>query len=99
MALISQFVLRRYSWPGDPKSSVRTEIRWLLLTLVTTIIFYWKITLSSQFSLLTASEGVNQAFSWLQHWIRSVRAGSIPVWDMYTFSGRSFPGEMQTAVF
>ena len=62
MALISQFVLRRSTLPRRAGSSARADILWLLLILVTTTMFSWKITLSSQFSLLTASEGVNQRF-------------------------------------
>jgi hypothetical protein len=62
-------------------------------------LFYWKIVLTSQFTLLSDSEGVNQAWSWLQFWTNSVRSGSLPIWDPYSLGGHSFPGEMQTAVF
>jgi hypothetical protein len=74
-------------------------IRWLLLFVPTITLFYWKILLTNQFSLLTESEGVNQAYSWLRFWISTVRHGVLPMWDPYTFSGHSFVGEMQTAAF
>ncbi|MGH9648100.1 MAG: YfhO family protein, partial [Bryobacteraceae bacterium] len=31
--------------------------------------------------------------------ITSIRNGRLPIWDPYTLSGHSFPGEMQTAAF
>ena len=77
----------------------RATIGWLLLFVPVTALFYWKIVLTSQFSLLTDSESVNQGYSWLQLVIANIRHGSLPIWDPYTQSGHSFAGEMQTAVF
>src|SRR6266404_4380661 len=74
-------------------------LKWLLLFVPVIVLFYWKILLTNQFSLLTDGEGVNQAYSWLRFWISSVRHGVLPIWDPYSFAGRSFCGEMQTAVF
>jgi hypothetical protein len=78
-----------------PKATVKSML-WLLLIM---ILFYWKILLTGQFSLLTESEGVNQAYSWYHFWIGSLRQGVLPLWDPYMFAGRSFAGEMQTAAF
>lgn len=72
------------------------SILWLLLI---TVLFYWKILLTRQFSLLTESEGVNQAYAWYHYWIGCLRHGILPLWDPYMFAGRSFAGEMQTAAF
>src|SRR5690242_10075926 len=69
---------------------------WLLLIVV---LFYWKILLTRQFSLLTESEGVNQAYAWYHFCIACLRQGILPLWDPYMFAGRSFTGEMQTAAF
>jgi Bacterial membrane protein YfhO len=77
----------------------RATIGWLLLFLPVTALFYWKIVLTSQFSLLTDREAVNQGYAWMHFTITSIRHGSLPIWDPYTLSGRSFPGEMQTAAF
>jgi hypothetical protein len=74
-------------------------LKWLLLFIPVIVLFYWKILLTDQFSLLTDNEGVNQAYSWLRFWISSVRHGVLPIWDPYSFAGRSFCGEMQTAAF
>ena len=64
-----------------------------------TALFYWKIVLTRQFSLLTDRESVVQGYSWLQFAITSIRQGSLPIWDPYTLSGHSFTGEMQTGAF
>src|SRR5579859_1742237 len=77
------------------KATVKS-ISWLLLI---TVLFYWKILLTLQFSLLTESEGVNQAYAWYHFWIASLRHGIPPLWDPNMFAGRSFAGEMQTAAF
>jgi hypothetical protein len=77
----------------------QSTIRSLLLLLLATVLFYWKIVLTGQFSLLTESEGVNQAYSWLQFWTSTLRHGFLPLWDPYTLAGHAFAGEMQTAAF
>ena len=71
----------------------------LALLLLAMVAFYWKLILSSQFSLLTNFETVTQAYSWFHFWVESVRQGTLPVWDPYAFAGRSYTGEMQTAAF
>jgi hypothetical protein len=77
----------------------RANIGWLLLYLPVTALFYWKILLTRQFSLLTDREAVNQGYSWMHFTIASIRQGRLPIWDPYTLSGHSFVGEMQTAAF
>src|SRR5579864_3706527 len=77
----------------------RATIGWLLLFLPVTALFYWKILLTRQFSLLTESELVNQGYSWMQFAITSIRHGVLPIWDPYTLAGHSFVGEMQTGAF
>ncbi len=77
----------------------RVTLASLALFVPTIVLFYWKILLTNQFSLLTESEGVNQAYSWLRFWVNSIRHGELPLWDPYTFGGHSFIGEMQTAAF
>jgi hypothetical protein len=77
----------------------RPTLGWVLLLIPTLAVFYWKILITGQFSLLTDSEGVNQAYSWLHFWLASIRHGSLPLWDPYTMGGHSFAGEMQTGAF
>jgi hypothetical protein len=80
----------------DSAKATRKCLCWLSLAIVA---FYWQIVFTSQFSMLTVGETVNQAYSWFHFWAESVRHGSVPLWDPYTFGGHSFIGEMQTAAF
>ncbi|MBV8732993.1 MAG: YfhO family protein, partial [Acidobacteriia bacterium] len=77
----------------------RVSLCWLALFIPAILLFYWKILLTRQFSLLTEPEGVNQSYAWLRYWVYSIRHGVLPLWDPYVFAGRSFAGEMQTAAF
>ncbi len=78
---------------------VRLTIKSLFGLSLAIIAFYWQIVFTSQFSMLTVGETVNQAYSWFHFWAESVRHGNLPLWDPYTFGGHSFIGEMQTAAF
>ncbi|HXF25977.1 MAG TPA: YfhO family protein [Bryobacteraceae bacterium] len=71
----------------------------MLLLFVAVVLFYWKILLTQQFSLLADSEAVNQAYSWFHFLAANLRSGVFPLWDPYMFAGRSFAGEMQTGAF
>jgi len=63
--------------------------------LLLTILFYWKILLTDQFSILAQTESANQAFAWLNFWAGSVLRGELPIWDPYSKCGDSFIGAMQ----
>lgn len=77
----------------------KPTLKSLSALLAATVLFYWKILLTGQFSLLADREAVSQAYSWFHFWIRSIRHGSLPIWDQYSYAGHSFAGEMQTAAF
>jgi len=77
----------------------KPTIKSLALILLAIVAFYWNIIFTRQFSMVTASETVNQAYSWFHFWAEGVRRGSVPLWDPYAFGGRSYIGEMQTAAF
>lgn len=77
----------------------RPTLRALFCLLLATVVFYWQILLTRQYSLLTEQEAVNQGYSWFHFWITQLRRGAAPLWDPYTSVGHSFSGEMQTAAF
>jgi hypothetical protein len=79
--------------------SAKTTLKCLVGLSLAIVAFYWQIVFTNQFSMLTVGETVNQAYSWFHFWAESVRHGSMPLWDPYTFGGHSFIGEMQTAAF
>src|SRR5262249_9811854 len=60
---------------------------------------YWKILFTRQFSLLLDYESANQAYAWYHFAAASIQHGQLPLWDPFSHSGRSFAGEMQTALF
>ena len=79
--------------------SHRVELRVLTLLFVAVLLFYWKILLTSQFSVLLEYEGTNQAYVWDNFAAANIKQGILPLWDPYVHSGRSFVGEMQTGLF
>jgi hypothetical protein len=42
---------------------------------------------------------MDQTYAWLAFYLRSVRAGNLPIWDPYSLSGNIYVGEMNTGVF
>ena len=79
--------------------SPRSNVAAAGVLLIVTVLFYWKILLTNQFSLLTGYEAVNQAYSWFSFWVRSIQQGTWPLWDPYNYSGHIFSGEMQNGSF
>ncbi|OFV98324.1 MAG: hypothetical protein A3H28_08225 [Acidobacteria bacterium RIFCSPLOWO2_02_FULL_61_28] len=75
------------------------NLPWMLLMAAAVALFFWKILFTKQFSILEDWEGANQAYAWHQFAVSTIQKGILPVWDPYTFSGRSFVGEMQPGLF
>jgi hypothetical protein len=69
------------------------------LFLCLALVFYWRILWTNEFSFLTQSEVVRQAYSWWHFISASLKAGQWPLWDPLTSGGHSFIGEMQTGAF
>jgi hypothetical protein len=78
---------------------MKPRLKWFALLAVVTVLFFWKIVLSGQFSMILEYEGANQGYSWYHFSAASLQKGVLPLWDPYTHSGRSFSGEMQTGLF
>jgi hypothetical protein len=90
---------RRQIMPGKKEGISSLTIKTLLLLFLLTGLFFWKILLTRQFSLLSEEEGVRQTYSWFNFIIMNLRHGALPLWDPYTGAGSSFPAEMQTGAF
>jgi hypothetical protein len=69
------------------------------LLFVCVMLFYWKILLTHQFTLLSGTEFVDLSYASSIHWIRTIRQGGFPLWDPFEMAGRSFAGDMQAAPF
>ena len=62
--------------------SPRSNLTAAGVLLIVTVLFYWKLLLTNQFSLLTGYEAVNQAYSWFSFWVRGIQQGAWPLWEM-----------------
>ena len=82
-------------------SMAKSTLKSLGALLLGVVAFFWNIIFTRQYSMLTdpQPETINQAYTWFHFWAEGVRRGSVPLWDPYTFGGRSYVGEMQTAAF
>ncbi len=78
---------------------MKTNARWMALLLITMVLFYWKILLTRQFTLLGSDEIANQAYSWDHFSAATLQRGELPLWDPYTNAGRTFVGGMESGVF
>ena len=69
-------------------------MRWrgpLLIFLIVTC-FYWKLTLSRQFTFLESLDQADQILPWLDLDVWAIQHGSIPLWTPYEFDGQSLIG-------
>jgi len=67
--------------------------------LLITLALFWKIALTSEYSILSLPDNANQSYPWLQFAASEVRQGRLPLWNPYSRGGYNFLGEMQTAAF
>ncbi|HYM09554.1 MAG TPA: hypothetical protein VEU62_02415 [Bryobacterales bacterium] len=67
----------------------------LLVLLILTLAFYWKLALSSQFTFLETPDLAYQVLPWYQFEARAMRHGAFPLWDPFQWSGQSVLGQMQ----
>jgi hypothetical protein len=73
----------------------RTTAKYLGLLALAITVFHWKTLLTDQFTTLVGYEAINQTYSWLHVWVKSIWSGHIPWWDPHAFGGRPFTEEME----
>jgi len=76
-----------------------TRLKVFAVFLILALLYYWRILISRQFSLLTGFEGANQAYAWYTFLVRSLQTHASPLWDPYSFGGHPFVEEMQNGAF
>ena len=81
--------------PPGPRPADVFERHPLLVLLLLTVAFYWKLTLTSQFTFLETPDLAYQVLPWYQFEARSFHSGVFPLWDPYQWSGQSLLGQMQ----
>ena len=70
----------------------------LFALLVLTAAFYWKLTISHEWTFLEGPDLANVVRPWLDFAAREFHAGRFPAWDPYLWGGQSLIGQVQPAV-
>lgn len=60
--------------------------------------FYWKLTLTRQFTFLESLDQADQVLPWLDLDVHALRHGEIPLWTPYEWDGQSLIGQVQPGV-
>ncbi len=69
--------------------------RAIVLLSALTIGFYWKLTLSRQFTFLDSPDLAYMTLPWYQFQASALHRGVIPLWDPYQWCGQTVVGQMQ----
>ena len=67
-----------------------------MFLIVTT--FYWKLTLTRQFTFLESLDQADQILPWLDLDVSALKHGTIPLWTPYEWDGQSLIGQVQPGV-
>lgn len=70
----------------------------LLLLLVLTAGFYWKLTISREWTFLEGSDLANVVRPWLDFEAREFHAGRFPLWNPYEWAGHTLIGQVQPGI-
>ncbi|MFN7921234.1 MAG: YfhO family protein [Bryobacteraceae bacterium] len=66
-----------------------------LLLLLLTAGFYWRLTLTDQYTWLNSPDLSRQVLPWFQFQVGEIQRGRIPLWDPYAFGGQPLHGQAQ----
>lgn len=78
---------------------MKTNVKVLALLCLAVFLFFWRITLSNQFSLLVDGGLANAAYANVNYAAASAKHGVLPAWDPYTHAGRPFAAQAGNGVF
>src|SRR5882672_11239671 len=86
--------------PKTPVSRAWVFIRQLqwkvpVLLLLVTVVIYWKLVLTTQFTWLHSPDLVNHVLPWMQFQAREWHSGHFPMWDPHHWAGQSLIGQAQ----
>lgn len=70
----------------------------LLVLLLLTAGFYWKVTISPDWTFLEAPDLANVVRPWLDFEAREFHAGRFPLWDPYEWAGHTLIGQVQPGI-
>ena len=78
---------------------LRKRVAYPLCLLCFAGIVFWKIILTREYTILSYPDSSVQSYPWFQYIAVTLHRGNFPLWDPFTFGGRSFIGEVQTGAF
>lgn len=81
-----------------PPARFRGVLAWAVLTLAI-IGFYWRLVLTDQYTWLAGTDLAYQVLPWAQFQAGEWKAGRLPLWDPYLWSGQPLAGQAQPGVF
>ena len=70
-------------------------MRAALLLAVLVVAFYWKLTLSREFTFLASPDLAYQVLPWYEFQARAWHSGTFPLWDPYQWCGQPLLGQLQ----
>ena len=70
----------------------------LLALLLLTAGFYWKLTVSREWTFLEGPDLANVVRPWLDFEAREFHAGRLPLWDPYEWAGHTLIGQVQPGI-
>ncbi len=78
-------------------STIGGTVRWatLLFLLVATVLFYWRLTLTNQYTWVDSNDISAQVLPWFQFQIGELQQGRLPLWDPYPYGGQPLIGQAQ----
>lgn len=88
----------RMSERAKPEPTARRTLpRWAMaiILLGTVVLFYWKLTLTNQFTWLEDPDSANQVLPWLQFQAIQWQGFRIPAWDPNAWTGQPLFGQGQ----
>jgi hypothetical protein len=77
---------------------LKSTLAALAILLVLTSGFYWKLTLTSDWTFLEAPDLAIQVRPWLDFAAREFHAGRLPMWDPYEWAGHTLIGQVQPGI-
>ncbi len=66
-----------------------------LLLLAMTVLFFWKLTLTSQYTWLEGPDNARELLPWFQAQNEQWQHFHFPLWDPHTWAGQPIPGQVQ----
>ena len=81
------------SQPNAPGATVRWAT--VLFLLLATVLFYWRLTLTNQYTWVDSNDIASQVLPWFQYQIGELQQGRLPLWDPYPYGGQPLIGQAQ----